>query len=159
MKPRGCVGVTVIVMLLAIAAPAGATTARTKSGCSLLKKSDVEKVLAEQVKKGAKPPAPPATLVCGYDVLGGVGRSVNVWVQRDGGDFAYKTAKTTFKDDVEKVSGFGKKSFYVGGGLNTLYVLKGDTLVYVQYVALDVDDAAAIKDAVTRLTKIVVKRT
>jgi hypothetical protein len=63
-----------------------------------------------------------------------------------------------FKSDVEKVSGFGKKAFYVGGGLNTLYVLKGDTLVYVQYVALDLDDQAVFKDAVTQMMKIVLQR-
>jgi hypothetical protein len=96
--------------------------------------------------------------VCGYKVLG-KNRTVNLWVQQGtAGKAGFDNAKATFKADAENVSGIAKKAFYVSGGLNTLYLLKRDTLVYVQYVALDVEDDAAIKQAVTDLAKIVVKR-
>lgn len=153
------VAALVAAALLATVAPASASVAAAKNGCKLLKRFEVANVLDAKIAKAAKPTAPPETRVCGYTVVGALGRSVNLWVDEGSAATAgFSTAKQVFGKDVEKVSGFGKKAFYVGGGLNTLYVLKGDSLVYVQYVALDLDDQDVFKDAVSQMMKIVLQR-
>jgi len=104
---------------------------------------------------------PPGAGICGYSLDDTTTRNVSVLVQhgdRQVNQIGYRTAKAAFKNQVEPVSGFGKNAFYAGGGLNTLYVLKGDTLLYVQFVALGDTDAAGIKDKVVAMTKIAVAR-
>lgn len=138
---------------------AGASVAASKNGCKYLKGSEVTEVLGTAVKKAKSPVAPPSTEVCGYKVTAEAGQSVNLWVQGGAaGAAGYAGAKRAFKDDVEPVSGLGRKAFYVGGGLNTAYMLSGDTLVYVQYVAIGGPDDATVKDDVTQLAKIVLGR-
>ena len=94
---------------------------------------------------------------CDYDVGEAMDSSVHVWVQRDEAEAGYVAAKKAFADDVEPVKGFGTRAFYVAGGFNVLYVLRRDTLLYVQYSTPSADDAAT-KATVGELMKIVVPR-
>jgi len=155
--------ILVIGVLAAVAAvvpvSAGASVAATKNGCKYLKASEVKTALGVAATKGRKPAGPPAVAVCGYDLPGTTG-SVNLWVEKDGSvaSAGFDAAKKAFSSDVEAVSGFGKKAFFVSGGLNTLYVLKGSTLVYVQIVRIPDPDPASTKTQVAALTKIVVGR-
>lgn len=160
-RPAGRIVTLVVafVVVLTITGSASASTRAAGSACSLLRKVEVEKVIRVDVEKGAKPVAPPDVRVCAYDVVGDPGRSVHLWVQTgDDAKPGFAMAKAVFEDDVERVSGFGKRAFYVGGGLNTLYVLKGSTLLYVQYVAPDSGAPTEVKRAVAAMTKIVLRR-
>ena len=149
----------------ALVAPAGATVAAKPNACKVLKASEVTRVTGFPAQKAAdQQQGPPGSGICGYslDDPSSPGRSVSVLVQKADPrelKIGYKTAKTTFAESVEPVSGFGKNAFYAGGGLNTLYVLKGGTLFYVQYIVLADTDAAAIKDDVVQMAKIVQPRT
>jgi hypothetical protein len=156
MRTLAVVALGAVTALVPVAA--GASLAATKNGCKYLKASEVTGVLGVPVKKTKAPAAPPTAAVCGYKVT--VGQSVNLWVQGGaGGAAGFSTAKEAFAADVEPVTGLGSKAFYVGNNLNTAYVLKGSTLIYVQYVAFgEGPDAATVKDDVTRLTKIVRRR-
>ena len=151
----------VVALAAAIAvvpASAGASVAETKNGCKYLKAAEVKTALGVAVTKGRKPAGPPEVSVCGYQ-LAAAGGSVNLWVQKGSTASAgFDLAKRTFASHVETITGFGKKAFYVTGGLNTLYVLKGSTLIYVQIVRLPDPDPATTKTQVTALAKIVVGR-
>jgi hypothetical protein len=147
--------------LVLVPTAAGASVPATKNGCKYLKASEVTTVLGTPVKKGKPPVGPPTVQVCGYKVTGQAGQSVHLWVQHDGASATvFKEAKQLSASDVEPVTGLGPKAFYIGGGLNTAYVLQGGTLVYVQYVAFGegAPDAATVKDDVTQLTKTVLGR-
>lgn len=142
-----------------VPAAAGASVAGANSNCKYLKASEVAHAIGTKVKKGPNPPGPSTTQVCSYIPRHStLPSSVNVWVQSgDASSIGFSTAKTAFKDNIESTHSLGSKSFYVGGGINTAYVLKGSTLVYVQYVNLR-GDAAKIKAAVIKLTKLVLHR-
>ena len=154
--------ILVVGVLAALAAfvpgSAGASVAETKNGCKYLKASDVKTAIGVVATKSKKPVGPPTVFVCGYK-LAAAGGSVNLWVQKGSSASAgFDAAKRAFAADVEAITGFGKKAFYVSGGLNTLYVLKGGTLIYVQIVRLPDPDPATTKTQVTALAKIVVAR-
>jgi hypothetical protein len=141
-----------------VPASAGASVAETKNGCKYLKASDVNTALGVTVTKSAKPPGPPTVAVCGYK-LPPPGGSVNLWVQKGSlASTGFDQAKRAFSHDVEAITGFGSKAFYVTGGLNTLYVLKSGTLIYVQVVRFPDTDPATTKTQVTALAKIVLGR-
>lgn len=153
------------VVLVAFAAvalltvPAGATAPGAKNGCKYLKVSEVNRITGRTFVKGENPPAPPTVAACGYAVTDDPTTQVNVWVQpKPQTALAFTTAKKAFADSAEPVSGLGKKAFYAGEGVNTVYVLKGSTLVYVQYLALGNSDAAGVKDATVAMTKLVTGR-
>jgi hypothetical protein len=163
MRTRAALAPLVVGALIALGASAGASVATKTNGCKVLKASDVTRVTGLPAKKATQqPPAPSSFSVCGYSLTDpGQVRSVNIWVQPNDGTIAkigFTTAKKAFADKVEPVSGFGKNAFFVGGGLNTLYVLKGDTLLYVQYVAFGDPDAAGIKTKIEQLTKAALAR-
>ena len=143
-------------------APAGASVPVKNNSCKVLKGSDVTKVTGFIASKAITRPGPPRAAICGYSLADpATTRDVSVFVLPHGAQEAkigYRTAKKAFKDQIEPVSGFGKNAFYAGGGLNTLYVLKGDTLLYVQYVALAEGEAPGIKAAVEAMTKIALAR-
>jgi pantoate kinase len=143
-----------------VPASASASVAETKNGCKYLKASEAKTALGVAVTKSSRqPPGPPDVLVCGYK-LAAAGGSVNLWVQKGSTASAgFDAAKRAFSSDVEAITGFGKKAFYVAGGLNTLYVLKGGTLIYVQIVRIPDPDPATTKTQVTALAKIVLGRT
>lgn len=140
-------------------AAAGASVVAANSNCKYLKASEVARAIGTPVKKGPNPPGPSSTHVCSYvPKQSPLPQAVNVWVQSGGASsIGFSTAKTAFKANLEATHSLGGKSFYVSGGINTAYVLKGNTLVYVQYVNLN-GDPAKIKAAVIKLTKLVVRR-
>jgi hypothetical protein len=146
-------------VLVVVPSAAGASVAAANSSCKFLKASEVARAIGTKVKKGPNPPGPSTTQVCSYIPRHStLPSSVNVWVQSgDASAIGFSTAKTAFKANIESTHSLGSKSFYVGGGINTAYVLKGNTLVYVQYVNLQ-GDAAKIKTAVIKLTKLVLHR-
>jgi hypothetical protein len=153
-----------VVATLSVAAvvPAGATVAAKKpNACKVLKASEVTTVTGFTATKSAtQQQGPPGAGICGYTLADQTVRTVSVFVQPGSATTAklgFTTAKKAFKDQLEPVTGFGKNAFYAGGGLNTLYVLKGDTLLYVQYVAIGADPAT-IKANVEAMTKIAVPR-
>lgn len=152
------------VALAAWIGPATASVATKPNACKALKASEVTRVTGFTAKKLTKQQqGPPDAGICGYslDDPSSAVRTVSVYVQSGDSQvtkIGYRTAKAAFKDQIEPVSGFGKNAFYAGGGLNTLYVLKGDTLLYVQYVALGDTDAAGVKDDVVAMTKIALPR-
>jgi hypothetical protein len=146
------VGLGIVTAL--VPAAAGASVAAAKNGCKYLKVSEVSAVLGVPITKTKPPLAPSSVKVCGYKVTDD--QTVNLWVQSGaGGTAGFSAAKQTFAADIEPVTGLGSKAFYVGNNLNTVYLLKGDTLVYVQYVTFGGPDAATVKDAVTKLAKTV----
>lgn len=149
----------VAVVLPAGATASGATAPGAKNGCKYLKVSEVNRITGLTFVKGEQPPAPPTVAACGYVVTDDPTTAVNVWAQpKPQTALAFKTAKKAFADSAEPVTGLGKKAFYAGEGVNTVYVLKGSTLVYVQYVALGNSDTAGIKDATVEMTKLVTSR-
>ena len=137
----------------------GVSIAAARSRCKYLKVSEVAAILDTPVKKGPNPAGPSNTQTCSFvpkDLA--LPSSVNAWVDTGTeGKIAFSVAKDAFKASLESSPDFGSKSFYVGGGLNTEYVLKGSTLVYVQYVDLG-GDPDVIKSAVFDLTKLVLGR-
>lgn len=145
--------------LALVPAAAGASVGAASSSCKYLKPSEVARAIGTKVKKGPGPTGPADAQVCSYvPSHSTLPSSVNVWVQSDSvASIGFSTAKTAFKANIEVTHALGGKSFYVGGGINTAYVLKGNTLVYVQYVNLG-GDAAKIKTAVIKLTKLVLHR-
>ena len=138
-------------------ASAAASVAAANPNCKYLKASEVALAIGTKVKKG--PSGPSGAQVCAFvPKHSQLPAAVNVWVQSDSAaSIGFSTAKTAFKANIESTRSLGRKSFYVGGGLNTAYVLKGNTLVYVQYVNLG-GDPAVIKTAVVKLTKLVLHR-
>lgn len=148
-----------VAVLVSLAVPAGASSKAAKSGCKYLKVSEVNSITGLVFTKGPKTSAPPSSAVCGYAATDDPSVSVNLWVQRDSQVAAgFKAAKKAFAADVESATELGKKAIYVGGGINTAYVLQGKTLVYVQYVSLGSDDTVGIRDAVVEMTKVVLDR-
>ena len=152
-----------LVAAVAVAAgtgPASASVTAKLNACKVLKASEVTSVTGFPATKLAEQQqGPPGSSLCGYslDDPSTPTRNVSVLVQKGNSQdlrIGYRTAKSAFKDQVEPVSGFGRNAFYTGGGLNTLYVLKGSTLFYVQYVVLGDADAAGIKDDVVAMAKI-----
>jgi hypothetical protein len=142
-----------------LAVPAGATAPDVKNGCTYLKVAEVNRITGLTFVKGKNPPAPPTVAACGYVVTDDPTTAVNVWVQpKPQTALAFRTAKKALADSAEPVTGLGKKAFYAGKGVNTVYVLKGSTLVYVQYVAIGNSDTAGIKDATVEMTKLVTGR-
>jgi hypothetical protein len=152
------------VALTASVAPVGATVAAKPNACKVLKASEVTRVIGFPATRLVdQQQGPPGSGICGYslDDPSTPTRNVSVLVQKGNSQdtkIGYRTAKAAFKDQIEPVSGFGKNAFYAGGGVNTLYVLKGGTLLYVQYVVLGDDDEARIKADVVAMTKIAVPR-
>ncbi|MCJ7436664.1 MAG: hypothetical protein MUP97_02740 [Acidimicrobiia bacterium] len=159
--------VAALVAAVALAAgigPASASVAAKPNACKALKASEVARVTGFPAKKLVEQQqGPPGAGICGYaleDASSPV-RNVSVLVQRGDSQeskIGYRTAKGVFKDQIEPVSGLGRNAFYAGGGINTAYVLKGDTLLTVQYVALGETDQAGIKDDVVAMTKIALPR-
>ena len=152
-------------LLVACLAPVGASVAAKPNACKVLKAAEVTRVTGFPATKATRQQQGPSDAgICGYTLTdpNSPVRTVSVFVQRSGEQrvtkIGYRTAKATFKEQLEPVSGFGKSAFYAGGGLNTLYVLEGDTLLYVQYVAFGDDDPAGIKADVEDMTKIALAR-
>jgi hypothetical protein len=145
----------VAVAVTLLVAPAGATAPAAKNGCKYLKLSEVNRITGLTFAKGEAPPSPPSVAVCGYAVAGDPSTAVNLWVQPGStGALGFKAAKKAFAADTQAVSGLGSKAFYAGG-VHTVYVLKGGTLVYLQYLSANNPDDAALKDATVKLTKVV----
>ncbi len=164
MKQRRLVGALVLAgaVLMATVVPAGATVAVKKpNACKVLKASEVTTVTGfTATKSPTQQQGPPGAALCAYTLADPTVRNVSVFVLPGSATTAkvsYATAKRAFKDQLEPVVGFGKSSFYAGGDLNTLYVLRGDTLLYVQYVAIGADPAT-IKANVEAMTKIALRR-
>jgi hypothetical protein len=138
-----------------LGAPAGATAPAAKNGCKYLKLAEVNRITGLTFVKGEAPPAPASSAVCGYAVAGDPSTAVNLWVQPgSSGAAGFKAAKKAFAANAETVSGLGSKAFYAGD-VHTVYVLKGGTLAYLQYLAQGNPDEAALKDATVKLTKVV----
>ena len=151
---------TVAVAGTLLATTAGATApAGVTNGCRYLKLSEVNRITGLTFVKGKNPPSPSPLTACGYVLTDDPTTVVNLWVQpKPQTALAFKTAKEAFADSAEPVTGLGKKAFYAGEGVNTVYVLKGDTFVFVQYLALGNDDTAGVKDATVKMTKLVTGR-
>jgi hypothetical protein len=151
--------IAVIGAVLTLVPDAAGASAAANSNCKYLKASEVSRAIGTKVKKGPKPPGPASAQGCGYIPKASTLRqAVNVWVVKDSSAaIAFSVAKSTFKTSITAKGFLGKKSFFVGGNLNTAYVLKGSTLVFLQWVDLQ-GDAATIKAAVIKLTKLVVRR-
>jgi hypothetical protein len=146
-----------------LAAPAGASVARKPNACKVVKASEVTTVTGfPAAKDTTQQQGPPDAGICGYTLTDpGTVRNVSIYVQPGSTSVAkvgFKTARKAFKDQLEPVTGFGKHAFYAAGGLNALYVRKGDTLLYVQYVAMGSDDPATIKANVESMTEIALPR-
>ena len=152
--------VTMLSGFVVPAAFAEASVPAAKKGCKYLKVSEVTRITGKEFKKGKPPSAPGPIAVCGYEAVGEVGTGVYLWVDKtDIADDGFKGAEAAFDKDGVEVDGFGKHALYIGDGLNTLYVLRGGTLVYVQYVTFGGDsDPATVRDAVEKITKIVLRR-
>lgn len=156
---RSVIALSFAAALVLLANPVGATAPGAKKGCKYLKVGEVNEITGLTFVKSPRPPGPAVIAACGYTVPGDPTKSVNVWVQRgSSAATAFTTAKEAFEAETETVSGLGKKSFYAGGGVNTVYVLKGKTLVFVQYVSIGNVDEAAVKDAAVALTNVVIER-
>lgn len=160
---RALLAVALVTTGTALAAPAGASVAQKPNACKVVKASEVTTVTGfPAAKEATQQQGPPNAGICGYTLTDpGTVRNVSIFVQPGSASTAksgFRVAKKTFKDQLEPVTGFGKNAFYAGGGLNALYVLKGDTLLYVQYVAMGADDPATIKANVEAMTKIALPR-
>jgi hypothetical protein len=140
-----------------VATPASAIAKATPNACKVLKASEVTHATGFTATKAKQQPAAPSGAgICAYTLSDTAASTVSVFVQLDAGRVAkrgYASAKQQFADTLEPVAGFGKQAFYVGGGLDTLYVLKGDSFLFVQYAATGVDDPTAIKPIVETMTK------
>jgi len=146
---------TVAIAGTLLVTPAGATAPAAKNGCKYLKLSEVNRITGLTFAKGEAPPSPPSVAVCGYAVAGDPSTTVNLWVQPgSSGARGFKVAKKAFAPDTESVTGLGSKAFYATG-VRTVYVLKGGSLMYVQYSSPTNPDDAALKDAAVELTKVV----
>jgi hypothetical protein len=143
-----------------VPAVVGISVAAARSRCKVLKASEVAAILDTPVKPGRPPVAPAGTHPCSFVPKdSSLHVSVNVWVDaQSGGRTAFSIAKDTFKADIEPSPELGKKSFYVGNGLNTAYVLRGDTLIYLQYIDFN-GDPTDIKSKVLDLMKVALKHT
>ena len=124
--------------------------------CDLLKTREVRKAIGH----GVQPGDPPTGIggECSFTVKGSPLDVVNVWlIEGDDAEVGYEVG-TQF--DGKKMDGLGDKAFYVEDPFNTLYVLDGDVLVYLQYYQASGDDTEAdIERAVIAMTKKVLART
>ena len=158
MRKRWVVVVALVVAVAAVSTgPAGASVTAKLDGCKVLKASEVTRITGFAATTTPVGTRSKGEAGCSYALDDLAPHSVLLVVQKNGGQnskIAYRTTKAAFKDQIEPVSGFGKNAFYAGGGLNTLYVLKGGTLFYVQYIVLADTDAAGIKDDVVAMAKI-----
>ena len=157
--------VVVVALVVAVAAvstgPAGAAVTAKLDGCKVLKAAEVTRITGFTAKKLALGGGSQGAGGCAYALDDLAPHTVTLIVQKNGGEdskIAYRTGKTVFKDQIEPVSGLGRSAFYAGGGIDTLYVLKGGTYVSVQYTALGDADQARIKDDVVAMTKIALSR-
>jgi len=150
-----------VLILCAAAAFAGyalaPVSAPAAEKCDVLRKGEVEKAIDAKVKVG--PPADGIGGKCSFIVREHPADVVKVWVL-EGDD-----AKTGFDVGTQlagkhsKVRGFGDKAVYTGDPFSTLYVLDGDTLVYLQYYEFSGSDSPAkIRRAVFQMTRKVLKR-
>jgi hypothetical protein len=143
------------------AGPVSASVAAKPDGCKVLKASEVTRITGFTAKKIALGGGSQGAGGCAYALDDLAPHTVTLIVQKNGGEdskIAYRTAKTVFKDQIEPVSGLGRSAFYAGGGIDTLYVLKGGTYVSVQYTALGDADQARIKADVVAMTRIALSR-
>ena len=121
------------------AAPAvGEHVRAAKKGCKYLQALRRSSASRARTSRRAKAPtAPGPVAVCGYEATrrGRHRRSTSGSTRHDIAERSFEERRRQPSTrTVSAVDGFGKNALYVGGGLNTLYVLRGDTLVYVQYV-------------------------
>jgi len=162
MRKRRVVVVALVVAVAAVSTgPAGASVTAKLDGCKVLKASEVTRITGFAATTTPVGTRSKGEAGCSYALDDLAPHSVLLVVQKNGGQnskIAYRTTKAAFKDQIEPVSGFGQNAFYAGGGIDTLYVLKGGTYVSVQYTALGDADQARIKDDVVAMTKIALSR-
>lgn len=159
MPRRSVIAISFAAILVLLATPVGATVPEAKNGCKYLKLREVNEITGLTFVKGARPPGPAVIAACGYTLPEDPTTTVSVWVQRGSSAASgFTTAKEAFAAEAETVSGLGKKAFYAGG-VNTVYVLKAKTLVFVQYMSIGNADEAGVKDVAVELTQVVIKRT
>jgi hypothetical protein len=128
------------------------------ASCEVLKRREVEKAIGRKVKIG--PAADGVGGECSFSVRGAPLDVVKVWVlEGDDATTGYKVGAQLASDDATHPRGIGDKAVYTGEPFNTLYVLDGETLVYVQYYLVSGDDSPAkVRRAVVQMTKKVLKR-
>ena len=137
-----------------------AAVATAGESCDYLKQSEVQKAIGRKVRIGPAPDGIGGE--CTFLVRGAETDVVNVWVlEGDDAKEGYKTGVRLAEPDAERVKGVGDRAVYMGDPFNTLYALKDDTLVYVQYYLPFNDDESPkdIKRAVVKLTKKALRRT
>lgn len=153
--------VLVAVGAVAAVTPVPADAASKKSACGVLTNAQVSTATGATASSGKPPNAPTTTAVCGYKLSDG--GSVNLWVDKTASAKpAYSLAKRTFKSDAESVTGLGSNAFYTPS-VRTAYGLKGNTLVYVQFLPSGssiVDPGAGVqgKDQTGELLRDALKR-
>jgi hypothetical protein len=134
------------------AAGAGGTT------CEVVKEAEVERAVGHDVTAADPPQGVGGT--CSFTVDGSPADAVNVWVL-DGDDAktALEVGKQIGGKDAVDVPKLGDDAIYLGDPLNTAYVLKDGTLVYLQYYVFSGDDSPKqIKRAVVAMTKKAIRR-
>jgi hypothetical protein len=137
---------------------AGAPGAGAGEQCDLLRKKEVEKAIDRKVKVG--PPATGLGGECSFTVRGEPLDTVNLWLlEGDDAKTGYEVGEDIAGDDAEEIDGLGDKAVYTGDPFNTLYVLDGDNLVYLQYYLFTGEESEDdVRRAVVQMTKKVLKR-
>ncbi len=149
--------VAAVVIGIAVApVTAGATVPAGKDQCTYVSAAEVSTALGAPVSKGPNPAGAASCTFIPTDHA--LPAFVEVHVER-GSDskILYTVSKQAFGSTIEKAPGLGKKSFYAGGGIGTVYALKGKTVVVVKYVNANVDPAT-IKPAALKVAKLVYGR-
>jgi hypothetical protein len=148
--------VAVGIITLVVPAAAGASVSAAKNQCSYVSVAEVSTALGAPVSKG---PNPAGAASCTYIPNDhALPAFVEVHVESgSGAKILYTVSKQTYGSKVEPAPGLGKKSFYAGGGIGTVYALKGKSVVVVKYVNANVD-LATIKPAALKVAKLVYGR-
>lgn len=126
--------------------------AHAADGCSVLRRSAVERAVGAKVKPGDAPTGVGGE--CSFTVKGHPADVVNVWVlEGDEAESGFRNGEEIGGDDAVPVPKLGEDAFYIGDPFNTAYVLEDGTLVYLQYYVFSGDATPKeIKRAVVSLT-------
>lgn len=136
----------------------GGIAAAGDESCDVLKEAEVERATGHLVT-AADPPEGVGG-ACSFAVEGSPADTVNVWVlEGDEADEGFRTGEQIGGDDADELPKLGEDAVYLDDPLNTAYVLRDGTLVYLQYYVFSGDDTPKqIKKAVVKMTKTAIRR-
>ncbi|MEX2255245.1 MAG: hypothetical protein WEC34_07395 [Acidimicrobiia bacterium] len=163
-RGAGLALVAVVAVFAVVAAPVSAATVRAREpSCSLLRGSEVERVLGSPVMRTLPADSPVGASLCYWTVDGsGDARFVAVYLARGDKDEmrrGYAMARATYRGAArERVTGLGKRAFYAVP-IGAVYMLREGRLVYVQNLdGRGTEDPVAIREQAVELAGLVADR-